>query len=63
MIIRVSPVREDGTQNDQFLSRLTRAEDEGRVADPKLIDAMLGRGQSRHTPRRRSLEEQDGNWN
>ncbi|MDO8565396.1 MAG: hypothetical protein Q7R67_02140 [bacterium] len=63
MIVRVSPVRENGTKNDQFLGRLAQAEAENRVADRELVNAMLRRGRSRHTPRRRSLDEQDGNWN
>ncbi|HEY4528645.1 MAG TPA: hypothetical protein VJJ48_02365 [Candidatus Paceibacterota bacterium] len=63
MLIRVSPVRETGSANDQYLGRLARAQDQGRVADPELIDAMLKRGRSRRVSRHQSLAERDGDWN
>ena len=62
MLIRVSPVRATGREDDQYLGRLARAAAQGRVSDPKLVDAMLKRGVARHVQRRRSLDEYDGNY-
>ncbi len=62
MLIRVSPVRATGREDDQYLGRLARAAAQGRVSDPKLVDAMLKRGVAPPLPRRRSPAEDAGNY-
>jgi hypothetical protein len=62
MVVRLSPVRATGAENDQFLGRLTRAQDEDRVSESLPIDAMLKRGKSGRVPRHQSLAERDGDW-
>lgn len=71
MVIRVSPVRENGSEHDYFLSRLARAQEGGRDEDGMRVnvsrdiplDAMLRRGQSRRVLRHQSLSERDGDFN
>ncbi|MEK7537290.1 MAG: hypothetical protein AAB584_02515 [Patescibacteria group bacterium] len=71
MVVRLSPVRLNGKKvrgwredwAEPFIPRLARAEAEGRIADPTLVNAMLRRGASRHVPRHQSLSEMDGDWN
>ncbi len=47
----------------EFLQRLAGAQFEGRVDEPDLVDAMIGRGADRHTPRRETTDDQIGDWN
>ena len=63
MVVKVSVARFNGEDRDFFLPRLARAEAEHRVLDPKLVNTMLRRGVTRHTPRHPSLSESDGDWN
>lgn len=63
MVSRVSMKRIDPRDlRDEFIARLAIAVDQGRVSDPALVERLLGRGRERHTPRRLSLHELDGDW-
>jgi len=64
MIVKVSKARYvNGPENDFFLGRVAAAQDEGRVSNPDLVDAMLRRGCSRRKERRKALHELDGDYN
>ncbi len=72
MIVRVSPIKANGSENDAFLGRLARAQDDNltddycrpiKVSGDIPVDAILKRGTSRRVPRRFSLSELDGDWN
>ncbi len=63
MVQKVSRTRVVGNEDDQFIGRMAKAIDQGRVADPELFDALLNRGTCGRNPRHQTLDEQDGNWN
>lgn len=61
-VSKVSPVRAIGHENDAFLARMTRAQEQGRFESSygEALDGMLRRGRARRTSRTRSLSELDG---
>ena len=65
MVRSVSRKRVLGSEDDMFIGRLTRAQDEGRVRGSfdELFDAMVGRGGCGQVPRLPSLDQQDGGHN
>ena len=65
MICNVSQKKARGSENDQFIGRMARAQTEHRMSEgeSQLFDALLNRGVGGRVDRHQSLAERDGDWN
>ncbi len=55
-----------GEEGARFAAQLAQASVEHRASGcnfHEVVDAAIGRGADRHTPKRRTLDEQDGEYN